>query len=111
MTEPARLITCVLPLGQGRRLLASLRRDEGVTSAELHHARGLGRVSGPVRRGVASGTARDVLEIVVDAARAEPIFERLYYEARIDQEPGALLYVTRLETATRWQLPDLPDEA
>lgn len=111
MSGAARIITCIVALGQGRRLLEMLRREEDVTSAHLHHARGIGRATRAGRSGVASGTERDVVQAVVDEARAERVFERLYRESGIADAPGALLYEARLDAATHWRLPDLPEEA
>ena len=42
--------------------------------------------------------------------RADEIFEFIYHEARIDRPHGGLIYVTGLDRATPFVLPDLPEE-
>jgi len=37
-----RVITCIMPAGRGAEVVEALRRELGVVSTSLHHARGIG---------------------------------------------------------------------
>lgn len=90
MTEPPRLppprgeyriITCIMPAGRGAEVMEALRRELGVVSASLHHARGIGTQS--LRHRVYSDE-KQVLTAVVSAERGDAVFELIYFAAGLN---------------------------
>ena len=91
MTEPPhlparrgdyRVITCVMPAGRGAEVLEILRREQGVVSASLHHARGIGTQS--LRRHRAYSDEKQIITALVTAERGDAVFESIYFAAGID---------------------------
>ncbi|MCM2307312.1 MAG: hypothetical protein NDI91_07575 [Sulfuritalea sp.] len=76
-----RIITCVMPAGRGAEVLEALRREQGVVSASIHHARGIGTHS--LRHRVYSDE-KQVLTAVVEAAQGDAVFELIYYAAGLN---------------------------
>ena len=77
-----RVITCVMPAGRGAEVLEILRREQGVVSASLHHARGIGTRS--LRRHRAYADEKQVITALVVAGQGDAVFELLYFAAGID---------------------------
>ena len=102
------IITCIIPAGRGLELVAQLR-ELGVTSAQVHHARGVGH-SSKRRRGVSLYAEREVVQALVDAARADEVFELLYASAGIGRPHAGLLLMEKAVRGIPLVLPDLPDE-
>jgi nitrogen regulatory protein PII len=103
-----RLITCVMPAGRGLELIEQLR-ELGVTSAQVHHARGVGQ-SSKRRRGVSLYAEREVVQALVAAARADEVFEFLYAAAEIGRPHAGMLFMEKVAHGIPLVLPDLPDE-
>ena len=76
-----RIITCVMPAGRGAEVLEVLRREQGVVSASIHHARGIGTHS--LRHRVYSDE-KQVLTAVVAAEQGDAVFELIYFAAGLD---------------------------
>jgi hypothetical protein len=76
-----RIITCVMPAGRGAEVLETLRRELGVVSASIHHARGIGTRS--LRHRVYADE-KQVLTAVVEAEQGDAVFEMIYFSAGID---------------------------
>lgn len=76
-----RIITCVMPAGRGAEVLEALRREQGVVSASIHHARGIGTQS--LRHRVYSDE-KQVLTAVVAADQGDAVFELVYFAAGLD---------------------------
>lgn len=76
-----RIITCVMPAGRGAEVLETLRRELGVVSASIHHARGIGTHS--LRHRVYSDE-KQVITAVVAAEQGDAVFELIYFTAGID---------------------------
>jgi len=76
-----RVITCVMPAGRGAEVLEALRREQGVISASIHHARGIGTRS--LRHRVYSDE-KQVITAVVAAELGDAVFELIYFTAGID---------------------------
>lgn len=109
MSEP-RLICCMLPHGTGRSLLERLYHQLGVTRADLHSARGFFIGADP--RGFFSRVERDVLQVIVDGEEADGVFEWLYREGHVGDQPGRFMYMARLARATGYGMPqNVPVEA
>ena len=106
-----KVITAILPKGRGMPLIASLREEKQVVAANLNYARGVGRMA-PLRfRGMGEQSEKEVLNVVVDAARAEEIYTFLYHEAGIDNPHAGILFMAALSAANEFTLPtELEDE-
>ena len=76
-----RVITCIMPAGCGAEVLEALRRELGVISASIHHARGIGTRS--LRHRVYADE-KQVLTVLVDAAQGDAVFDLIYFAAGIN---------------------------
>jgi hypothetical protein len=103
-----KVITCIIPAGRGLELIERLR-ELGVVSAQVHHARGIGQ-SGKRRRGVSHYVEREVVQALVDAARADEVFDFLYAAANIGRPHAGMLLMEKAVHGIPLVLPDLPDE-
>jgi nitrogen regulatory protein PII len=103
-----KVITCIMPAGRGLELIEQLR-ELGVMSAQVHHARGVGK-SGKRRRGVSLYAEREVVQALVENARADEVFELLYAAAGIGRPHAGLLLMENAVHGIALVLPDLPDE-
>ena len=97
MTEPVhlppprgdyRVITCIMPAGHGAEVLEALRRELGVVSASLHHARGIGTHS--LRHRVYSDE-KQVLTVVVAADQGDAVFELIYFAAVLNSPHAGMV--------------------
>ncbi|MDP2829159.1 MAG: hypothetical protein Q8O37_11205 [Sulfuricellaceae bacterium] len=106
-----KLITCFLPAGGGKEVLDGLRKQKGMLSAYVHHARGAGV---DARR--ASGKAplyveREVITVLAPAHQADDIFEYLYFAAGLDQPHAGMILMEKAIRGVACSLPpDLPEE-
>jgi hypothetical protein len=103
-----KIITCIMPAGRGLELIEQLR-ELGVVSAQVYHARGAGK-SSKRRRGVSLYAEREVVQALVEAARADEVFEFLYAAAEIGRPHAGLLLMEKAMHGIPLVLPDLPDE-
>lgn len=116
MTEGApprrlhKVITCVLPAGRGREVLARLRKEKALVSASVHHARGVGAETLRRRRRARFFTEKDVLVALAPAEEADAIFEFIYYAAGIGEPHTGVIFMERAFRAAPMLAPDLPDE-
>lgn len=76
-----RIITCIMPAGRGAEVMEALRRELGVVSTSLHHARGIGTHS--LRHRVYSDE-KQVLTVVVAAEQGDAVFELIYFTAGLN---------------------------
>ena len=111
LLEDSRLITAILPVEVDvAALLQRLREEKQILSANVNFGRGVGRSSPIGDRRLGDEKEKEVLNVIVEAERADEIFEFLHAAADIDRPHGGLLFMTRLRRSTRFELPDLPDE-
>lgn len=106
-----KLITCIMPHGRATPVLEALKKELGILAITIRHARGTGRMTPLAWRGVGEVAEKDVMTVVVPAARAEEVFAFIYEYGGIDRPHGGILYQQALGRSTEFQLPDLPDEA
>lgn len=100
-----KVLTCFLPSGRGKEILAALRKQKGIPSAFVHHARGAGVES--VRGNKAPlYVEREVITVLVPAERANEIFEFLYFTAGLDQPHAGMVL---MEKAIRGVMCHLPE--
>ena len=105
-----KLITCILPHGRALPVLEALKEEFGSLAANIHHARGTGRMTPLAWRGAGEATEKDVMSVVVPASRAEEVFAFIYERGGLDQPHGGILYQQSLRKSTEFRLPDLPYE-
>ena len=109
--NPHKLITAIVPAGMAGSVVETLKREKGIFAANVHHARGVGKLTSGVRRGVGEEAEKDVLTIVAPADSAEEIFELVFHETHIDRPHGGIVFMSRLYAATAYSLPDVPEES
>jgi nitrogen regulatory protein PII len=107
----AKLITAILPIGQGAELVKKLKEEKAIIAANANHARGVGRMTPLKYRGVGEQSEKDMVSVVVPEAQAEEIFEYIYRSQEIDTPHSGILYMRSLSAATLFELPeDLEEE-
>src|SRR3990172_1439822 len=105
-----KLITGILKKGKGIDGLIKLKDEKSIITANVDSARGMGRLTPEAHRGIGEQSEKEILNVVVSAEHADAIFEYIYEIAEINKPHGGLIYMTRLQRATAYVLPDLPDE-
>ena len=103
-----KVITCIIPSGRGLEIVRQLKA-QGVPSGHVHHARGVG-TSSRRRRGVSYFAEREIIDVLVDAERADAIFELIYRVADIGKPHAGMLLMEKAGRAAPLRLPDLPEE-
>jgi hypothetical protein len=108
MADDPKLITVILPQGQGRPLLQDLFERKQLRAS-------LGTARAPVttvsRRGGLARTQRysvekDILQVVVAAGDAADVFAFLHERAGIGERYGGFMYQGSLSRAGVFTLPD-----
>lgn len=84
-----RVITCIMPAGRGAEVLDMLRREQGVVSASIHHARGIGTRN--LRHHRAYSDEKQVLTALVVAEQGEAVFEMIYFAAGVGTPHAGLV--------------------
>ncbi|MDP6184021.1 MAG: hypothetical protein QF609_09400 [Gammaproteobacteria bacterium] len=105
-----KLITCVVPKGVAPGVLETLKERWGIVTANINTARGIGKITPLKYRGLGEQSEKEILTVMVEDERADDIFDFVYFEAKIDQPHGGLMYMLALQYATPFGLPDLPTE-
>ena len=106
-----KLITCIVPHGRALPVLKALKDEHGIVTANIHRARGTGRMTPLAWRGLGETTEKDIMSVVVEEDKSEEIFGFIYEQAEINQPHGGVIYQQSLRIATDYSLPDIPGEA
>lgn len=109
-SEAQKLITCIVPHGRALPVLKSLKDEYGNITANIHHARGSGRMTPLAWRGVGETSEKDVMSVVVSELQAEEIFTFIHDAAEIHRPHGGIIYQQSLKISTAYELPDIPEE-
>ena len=100
----SKIIFSILPQGSGTDLVGRLSEVKGIHSANVSSGRGLS--SGTV--GSIGGWGEvDMLSVVVPADRADEIFSFIYFEGRLDQQRGGIIYQHAVSPVTEFKLPEV----
>ncbi|MEW6516098.1 MAG: hypothetical protein AB1439_04250 [candidate division FCPU426 bacterium] len=103
--EAARVITAVLYRGASAPVLKALRRA-GVNTAVACHARG-----SSVADQTPLAFEKEVLTVLIEARRADEIFDLIGQAAKVDRPHGAFLYMSRASRRTAYPLPPVGEES
>lgn len=93
-----------MPAGRGAHVLDLLRRELGVIDTAVHHARGVG--TGSARRRSLYREEKQIVVALVEADRADAVFEMLFREARLDERHAGMVFVERVRRASPMPLPE-----
>ena len=109
--NPHKLITCILPLGVAMPLAHALKKEKAIVTSNVSNARGMGKLTATAHRRFGDQTEKQILTVTVDENVADDVFEFIYFEARINQPHGGLIYMSRLGDYVPLVVPeDLPEE-
>jgi len=98
-------ITCFLPKGVGVRLVERLHVEKNIDSINVHTGRGLHAVESVKDSGAWS--EHDILTVVLDAERAEEIFEFIFFQGELNKPGGGFIYLSPLIKASHYTLPSI----
>jgi hypothetical protein len=103
--SPTRLITCYVPSEKADELLRHLAKAPGVIAVNVANGRGASAAG-------AFGLADEIamFSVAADADRADEVFADIFERAEIDRPNGGIVFMQRAGRATRFVLPDLPEE-
>ena len=105
-----KLISAVLPKGVSLRVIKMLKQEKALTTANFSYARGMGKLTPVKYRGVGEQSEKEMLDVVVDSAIADDIFEYIYDVAEINQPHGGMIYMHALLQSTEYVLPEMLEE-
>ena len=95
-----KLITCILPEGEGYALLEKLMTQKNVITASLHHARGSGLAGAKKRKGFITEIKKDVITVAVENNIADDIFSYIFFEGNLNRPHVGIVYMERLDGFT-----------
>lgn len=100
-----KVIHCILPAGQAHAMLDRLREEKGIASVFFHHSRG-GGIS--TRKGQESFhyLEREIATVLVPEARADEIFEFIYFASGVDQPHAGMVLMEKTRLAMPLILPE-----
>lgn len=104
----SKLITSFLPHGTGVSMINLLKQETGVCTGNVNSSRGTGSSAGA--SDFDNWVEVDVLDVVVDANRADEIFNFIYEKAGIGEGNHGFIIQQNLARSTKFSLPDLPVE-
>ena len=92
-------ITCFLPKGTGVKMVEKLQSEKNIVSTNVHSGRG--------QRTAETWKEQEILTVIVDADRAEEIFEYIYFQGKLNEPGGGFIFQSDLNRATSFKLPDI----
>ena len=92
-------ITCFLPKGTGGKMVEMLQSEKNIVSTNVHSGRG--------QRTAETWKEQEILTVIVDADRAEEIFEYIYFQGKLNEPGGGFIFQSDLNRATSFKLPDI----
>ena len=104
----SKLITSFLPRGTGTTLIKLLKQETGICTGNVNSSRGTGSSAGA--SDFDNWVEVDVLDVVVNADRADEIFNFIYEKAGIAEGNHGFMIQQSLIQSTNFSLPDLPEE-
>jgi hypothetical protein len=110
-SDEAKLITCILPKGIAAGVSEKLLNEKGIVTGNINNARGSGHITAKMHRKVGYQTEKEIFRVVVDADRADEVFEFIYIHAELHQPHGGIMYQNSLAKSTVYVLPDIHTES
>jgi hypothetical protein len=104
----SKLITSFLPHGTGVPMIKLLKQETGICTGNINSSRGTGSSAGA--SDFENWVEVDVLDVVVNADRADEIFNFIYEKAGIGEGNHGFMIQQSLIRSTKFSLPDLPEE-
>ena len=104
----SKLITSFLPHGTGVPMIKLLKQETGICTGNINSSRGTGSSAGASN--FENWVEVDVLDVVVNADRADEIFNFIYEKAGIGEGNHGFMIQQSLIRSTKFSLPDLPEE-
>jgi hypothetical protein len=98
MAAKQKQITCLVPEANAVKGAAALREKYDLQTLQ-HFARGVGKSSPLVKRGIGEKTEKVVLSVVVETKIADEVFEFLFNEADIDRPQGGMIFMKAIRVA------------
>lgn len=92
-------ITCFLPKGTGVKMVEMLQSEKNIVSTNVHSGRG--------QRTAETWKEQEILTVIVDADRAEEIFEYIYFQGKLNEPGGGFIFQSDLNRATSFKLPEM----
>ena len=89
-----KLLTAIVPAGEGQRLVAEFVEAPGVLSISHHHARGMG--SRRIRAGQLFFAEKDVLIVLVEASSADAVFAGIFREGRLNEPGNGMIFIEKV---------------
>ncbi len=91
-------------------VIEKLKDEKNIYTANINHARGMGRLTPQQYRGAGEQTEKEILNVMVPAAQADELFDYIYLTADINRPHGGMMYLSRLHSGAPFTLPDVPQE-
>ena len=110
MHAKRKLITCILPKGAAAPMLRRLKDEKGIEACDINNARGVGRYTHWRSQRLGDVVEKEILKVVTGTEQADEIFEFIFYEADINRPHGGMIFMTPIDHASHFELPDLPEE-
>jgi nitrogen regulatory protein PII len=112
MTESGetKLITCILPKGSATRVSEKLLKEKGIVTGNINNARGSGHITAKKHQKAGYQTEKEMFRVVVDADKADEVFEFIYNHAELHHPHGGIMFQNALRKSTEYVLPDIDTE-
>ena len=109
LQSSAKLITCILPKGRAFELQQALLEEKGISGANFHGARGVGRFSLLSARGIGEQQEKEILEVIVPEETADELMEYMFFKAEMNHAHGGIIYMNPVPRSTVMTLPKIEE--
>ena len=96
-------ITCLLTQPVATEMIARLKEEKNIITANAAHARGTSSKSNYIMK------ATEILTVLVEEDKAEDVFYFLFTELKLDQPHQGMIYQEAISKSTKYTLPDIDD--
>ena len=105
-----KLITCILPKGIAAGVSRKLLQEKGIVTGNINNARGSGHITAKVHQKAGYQTEKEIFRVVVDADKADEMFEFIYEHAELHHPHGGIMFQNALKKSTEYVLPVIQTE-